>query len=285
MSKSVVVTGGSGLAGQHVVEYLVQSGYRVLNVDREKPRQDIAPYRLIDLESLGQVYSCLAGADAVIHLAAIPRPVFHTGEVVFRTNVMSTFNVLEAATNLGIQRVVYASSISVLGFPFFYRPLAPRYVPIDEEHPRLPQDPYALSKFVGEELAEAFVRRSGMTIASLRLAWIHTPQTFRQQLMPMWTDPADGASNLWGYIDGRDVAQVCQLALETDFSGHQAFFVAAPNTFMKTPTLELVHRFYPDTEIRPGLEGTQSLFSTAKAARLLGFKAQYTWENYFSGDT
>lgn len=281
MPKSVVVTGGSGLAGSHVVEFLLQAGYRVLNVDRDKPSLDNAPYRLIDLEDLGQVYGVLAGADAVVHLAAIPRPVFHTGEVVFRTNVMSAFNVLEAAANLGIQRVVYASSISVLGFPFFYRPLSPRYVPIDEQHPRLPQDPYALSKYVGEELAEAYVRRCDMTVISLRLAWIHSHQTFKQQLVPMWDDPAAGASNLWGYIDGRDVARVCQSALEADLSGHEAFFIAAPNTFMKTPTVELVGQFYPDTEIRPGLEGTQSLLSTAKAERLLGFKAQYTWESYF----
>ncbi len=279
MATSVVVTGGSGLAGSQVVEFLVQAGYRVLNVDRAKPSLDNAPYHLIDLEDLGQVYGCLAGAEAVVHLAAIPRPVFHTGEVVFRTNVMSTFNVLEAAANLGIQRVVYASSISVLGFPFFYRPLAPRYVPIDEEHPKLPQDPYGLSKYIGEELAEAFVRRCDMTVISLRLAWIHTPETFKQQLVPMWDDPSAGASNLWGYIDGRDVAQACQLALEVDLSGHQPFFIAAPNTFMKTPTVALMRQFYPDAEIRR-LEGTQSLFSSARAESRLGFKAQHTWESY-----
>jgi nucleoside-diphosphate-sugar epimerase len=232
------------------------------------------------MEDLGQVYGCLAGVDSIVHLAAIPRPGFHSAEVVFRTNMMSMFNVLEAAVNLGIQRIVYASSISVLGFPFFYRPLAPRYAPIDEEHPKLPQDAYGLSKYMGEALAEGFVRRSGMTIISLRLAWIHTPQTFKEQLRPLWDDPAAGASNLWGYIDGRDVAQACHLALEADLSGHHTFYIAAPNTFMKMPTSELLQRFYPDTEIRPGLEGRQSLFSSAKAASLLGFKAQHTWESY-----
>lgn len=281
MARSVVVTGGSGHTGRHVVEHLVAHGYRVLNVDTARPERDISPYRLVDLEDLGQVYGCLAGADAVVHLAAIPRPVFHTGDVVFRTNVMTLFNVLEAAANLGIQRVVYASSISVLGFPFFYRAFSPRYAPIDEDHPKLPQDPYALSKYLGEEMAAAFVRRSGMTVVSLRLAWIHTPETFKQQLIPLWDDPAGGASNLWSYVDARDAAQACRLALEADLSGHEAFFITAPNTFMKTPTAELVRRFYPETEVRPGLDNTQSMLSTAKAARLLGYRAQHTWESYF----
>jgi nucleoside-diphosphate-sugar epimerase len=277
----VVVTGGSGLAGRHVVADLVKHGHDVLNVDTTKPSQNLSPYKLVDVEDIGQVYGCLAGADAVVHLAAIPRPTFHTNEVVFRTNVMSLFNMLEAAATLGITRIVFASSVSVLGFPFFYQPLAPQYVPIDEDHPKLPQDPYALSKAVGETVAEAFVRRAGMTVVSLRFPWIHTPETFKEQLVPLWDDPASGASNLWAYIDGRDVAQACRLALETEVIGHEAFFVAAPNLFMKTPTVELVRRFYPKTEIRAGLDGNESLLSSVKAARVLGYRAQYSWVSYF----
>lgn len=278
---NVVVTGGSGLAGRFVVEDLVRHGYAVTSVDRVKPVPVLAPNRLVDLQDLGQAYGCLAGAEAVVHLAAIPRPGFDTNEVVFRTNVMTTFNVLEAAAQLGLRRLVLASSKSVLGYPFFYHRFAPHYVPIDEDHPLQPQDPYALSKVVGEEMAKAFVRRSGMTIISLRLAWIHTPETFKQQLQPMWDDPAAGASNLWGYVDARDAAQACRRALEVDLTGHEAFFIAAPDTFMKTPTAELVRRFYPEARIAPDFAGRPSLLSTAKAARLLRYKAEYTWESYF----
>jgi nucleoside-diphosphate-sugar epimerase len=277
----VVVTGGSGLTGRHVVEHLVQHGYDVSSVDTVRPDRQLAPYRLVDMEDIGQVYGCLAEADAVIHLAAIPRPTFHTNEVVFRTNIMTLYNVLEVAATLNIRRIVFASSISVLGFPFFYRPLAPQYVPIDEAHPQFPQDPYALSKSLGEQMAEAFTRRADMTIISLRFPWIHTPQTFREQLAPLWDDPAAGASNLWSYIDARDAAQACQLALEADLSGHQPFFVAASNTFMKTPTADLVRQCYPDTEIRPGLAVNASLLDSSKAARILKFSAQHVWESYF----
>ncbi len=139
----VVVTGDSGMAGRAVVEGLVENGFDVTNIDLVAS-DGPAPFRRADLEDLGQVYGSLRGAEAVVHFAAIPRPTLDVQEVVFRTNVMSAFNVLEAASALGINRVVSASSVSVLGFPFFEQPFAPEYVPIDEKHPLLPQDDYAL---------------------------------------------------------------------------------------------------------------------------------------------
>jgi nucleoside-diphosphate-sugar epimerase len=276
----VVVTGGSGLAGAFTVQELVEHGHSVLNVDRVRPARSISPFRFANLEDLGQVYGCLKDAEAIVHLAAIPRPLFDTNEIVFRTNVMTTFNVLEVAAQLGIARVVIASSISVLGYPFYYHYFAPEYVPIDEAHPTRPQDPYALSKVVGEEMAQAFVRRSGMTVASLRLAWVHTPASFQEQLLPMWQDLSAGASNLWSYVDARDAALAFRLALTANITGHEPFFIAAPDTFMKTPTAELIRQYYPETRIPADWNGTPSLVSTAKAQRVLGFKAQYTWESY-----
>ena len=279
----VVVTGGSGLAGHHVVADLVAHGFAVTNVDRTQAEQAGSVYRHADVGDLGQVYGCLRGAEAVVHLAAIPRPGSETNEVVFRTNVLSTFHVLEAAANLGIPRVILASSVSVLGFPFFYRPISPQYVPVDEDHPVLAQDPYALSKVLSEEMGKAFVRRTGMTVVSLRFAWIHTAITFRQQVCPLRDNPAGGAANLWSYVDARDVAQACRRALEADVSGHEAFFVAAPNSFMTIPTADLVRRYYPATALtyaESGLTDCPSLLNSAKAARMLGYRAEYTWSMY-----
>ncbi|MDQ4078715.1 MAG: NAD(P)-dependent oxidoreductase [Chloroflexota bacterium] len=281
----VIVTGGSGLTGRHVVAELVAHGYEVLNVDRVPPNQPLAPYKLVEMEELGQVYGSLSGADAIVHLAAIPRPTFHTNEVVFRTNVISTYHVFEAAAQLGIARVVWASSMSVLGFPFYYRPFAPRYVPVDEAHPRLPQDVYALSKVLGEEMAEAFVRRSSMTVVSLRLAWVHTPESFREQLVPLWEDHAAGASNLWAWLDARDAARAARLALEAELSGHEPFFIAARTSFMREPSADLVRRVYPESTIRPGLQGNGSLISTEKAERLLGYRPVHPWELFLDSGT
>lgn len=277
----IIVTGGSGLTGYHVVEDLLEHGYDVNIVDRVRPGYELAPYRFVDLEDLGQTYGALSGADAVVHLAAIPRPIFDTNEVVFRTNVMSTFNVLEAAITLGISKVVYASSISVIGYPFYYRFFSPKYVPIDEDHPKLPQDPYAMSKYFGEEIAKSYVRRGDINVISLRLAWIHTPKSFKEQIVPLWDEPAAGVSNLWWYVDGRDAAQSFRLALKSDLQGHHPFFIGAPNTFMKTPSADLVREFYPDTEILPSLEGNMSLVSSNAAEKALGYKARYIWKDYF----
>jgi nucleoside-diphosphate-sugar epimerase len=201
-------------------------------------------------------------------------------EVVFRTNVMSAFNLLEAATALGINRIVYASSVSVLGFPFFVQPIAPSYVPINEAHPLLPQDAYALSKRIGEELADGFARRAQLTVVSLRFPWIHTPRTFVEQLQPLWRDPAAGASNLWSYIDTRDVAVAARLALTAEIAGHAACFVAASDTFMPIPSHVLVADHYPTTVIHDELTDYSSLLSSAKAETLLGFRARYSWRSY-----
>jgi nucleoside-diphosphate-sugar epimerase len=275
----VVVTGGSGLAGRAVVEGLVEHGFDVTNVDLVAS-DGPAPFRRADLEDLGQVYSCLRGAEAVVHFAAIPRPTLDVPEVVFRTNVMSAFNVLEAASALGINRVVSASSVSVLGFPFFEQPLAPRYVPIDEAHPLLPQDAYALSKRIGEELADGFARRGRLSVVSLRFPWIHTPRTFAEQVWPLWADPVAGASNLWSYIDTRDVAEIVRLALTAEIGGHVACFVAASDSFMPIPSRVLVADHYPTTVIHDELMDYTSLLSSARAEVLLGFRARHSWRSY-----
>jgi nucleoside-diphosphate-sugar epimerase len=250
-----------------------------VNVDLA-PSQGPAQFRRADLVDLGQVYGCLRDAEAVVHFAAIPRPSFDVPEVVFRTNVMSTFNVLEAASTLGIHRVVYASSVSVLGFPFFVQPFAPDYVPIDEAHPLKPQDAYALSKQIGEELADGFARRGRLTVVSLRFPWIHTPRTFAEQVQPLWKDPAAGASNLWSYIDSRDVAEAARLALTAEVVGHVACFVAASDSFMPIPSRVLVADHYPTTVIQDGLTDHASLLSSLKAQALLGFRARHSWRSY-----
>jgi UDP-glucose 4-epimerase len=276
----VVVTGASGLVATYLIDRLLTSGHEVTGVDRVKPAASRTKFRIADLEDLGHVYSCLEQAEAVIHLAAL-----HLGtepnQVVFRTNVMSTYNILEASAGLGIRKVVLASSKSVLGYPGYYRAFAPHYAPIDEEHPLLPQDSYALSKVACEEIGSAFVRRtSDMSVISLRPTWIHTPDTFRQYIPPIWDNPETGASILWCYVDVRDVAQAFELALNVELAGHESFYIAADNSFMKRPTGDLLRHFYPATEVRSERGDCWSVLSSAKAARMLGYKPECSWESY-----
>lgn len=278
----VAVTGGSGLAGSAVVAHLLDQGCEVISIDRVRPQTYVPEFRLANCEDLGQVVGACHGAEAIVHLAAIPRPIHHSPDQVFRTNIMATFNVFEAAAVLEIPRVVYISSMSVLGLPFSYTPIELDYLPIDEAHPKAPQDAYALSKTLGEDIALASVRRmaGALSVISLRFPWIHTPETFQSVLRPLWDDPAGGASNLWGYIDTRDAAGACWLALEAEISGHEAFYISAANSFMKTDSASLAGEFYPKARVRSRLSGNQSLFDSAKAQAWLGYEPQFSWEDY-----
>lgn len=280
----VAVTGGTGLLGSAVIRHFVAEGCRVVNVDQQPPA-DIdtsAQFRQTDIRDFTQVREALTGAEVIVHCAGIPRPGSLPPDLVFSTNVQGTFNVFEAARVNGSRRVVYASSIAVLGFPFFERHLTPTYLPVDEHSPRLAQDPYGLSKLIGEDIAQGFVQRCDMTAVSLRFPWIHTPGTFRERIVPLHeTDPAsDGPTNLWAYIDTRDAARICWLAATQTIEGHQVIFAAASDTFMPEDTRALIERHYPETELRGPLTGRSALIATGRAQSLLGFVPEYRWETY-----
>src|SRR6202795_3793246 len=212
----VAVTGASGKAGRAVVRDFLEHDQDVLAVDIVAPTESPAPALIADLTDFGQTVECLAGVDAVVHLAAIPASGIHTEETTFRTNMLSTYNVFEAARLLGLRRVVWASSETVLGLPF-EREL-PAYAPIDEEHPLYPEFSYALSKLISEELARQFNRWSGIPYVGLRFSNVMEPHDY-ERFPGFWDDPQLRRWNLWGYVDARDVAQACRLPLESDLNG------------------------------------------------------------------
>jgi nucleoside-diphosphate-sugar epimerase len=274
----VLVTGSDGRIGRVTVKELQDHGYEVTPADLH-PTQDWNT-QIVDFEDLGQVVGIMHGHDAVIHMAAIPDPTRHTAEVVFRNNVVSTFNVLEAATILGIKNVVLASSLSALGSAYCHRPFELVSVPIDEEHPLLSQDCYGLSKMVGEELAEGYIRRiPDMSIVSLRFTavsdnadpnnWIHS--------IPHQTVEEGQPGAFWTYVDVRDAAISCRLSMEYDTPGHEAFYITAGNIFRDEPVEELLAKYFPgDYPVADHIKGKTSPVDCSKAERLLGWTPQYT---------
>ncbi|PLT48107.1 UDP-glucose 4-epimerase [Paenibacillus pasadenensis] len=275
--KKVVVTGGSGVLGRWVVRHFLEQGYEVTNVDTRHPEEPLCPTLIVDLQDLGQTYGALAGADAVVHLAAIPRAGMVPPETTFRNNVMSTYNVLEAAAGLGIRKAVVASSESSYGICFAVHPFGPQYVPMDEAHPQLPQDSYGLSKVVGELTADMFHRRTGMQVVSLRLGNVIPPEWYEQ--FPSWIDkPEERERILWSYIDTRDAAEACRLAVEAEGLGSVALNLASDETSMAVPSRELMAARYPEVQdYRAPLEGHESLLSSEKAMRLLGWQPKRRW--------
>jgi nucleoside-diphosphate-sugar epimerase len=288
----IVVTGGSGKAGRAVVRDLVDHGHDVVNVDVVAASPGDAPFLRADLTDFGETIEALRGADAVVHLAAIPAPRIRTVEKTFEINILSTYNVFSAAAQLGLERVVWASSETVLGLPFgriharnLLDPAAvpghhpePDYVPIDEDHPLRPHSSYSLSKVNGEEMARQFARWSGIPFIGLRFSAIREPREYAS-FPDSWRDPHLGEWNVWAYVDARDVAQACRLALTADISGAEVFIIAAGDTTMDRPNPELLAECFPSVPQRPGTGDFDSLLSIDKARRLLGYAPGYSWRD------
>jgi nucleoside-diphosphate-sugar epimerase len=266
----VVVTGASGKAGRAVARDLEEHGHDVVAVDL------VAPSLLADLTELGQAVECLAGADAVVHLAAIPASGIHNEETTFRTNMLSTYNVFEAARVLGVPRVVWASSETIFGIPFERE--QPAYAPIDEDHPPLPQSSYALSKVLSEELGRQLHRQTGTAHVALRFSNIMEPEEY-ERFPSFWEDATLRRWNLWGYVDVRDVAKSCRLALDADV-GAEHFIVAAADTVMNRPSAELMAEVYPSVPYRPTPGEFDALLSIEKARRLLGYEPEWSWRSH-----
>ena len=230
-------------------------------------------------------------ADAVVHLARVRFPYTETGFNVteqkwefadiagdaerFQQNVAITNNVLAAAQACAVKKIVCGSSLAVYGLYYPSTELQPDYLPVDEEHPRRPQDPYGMTKLIGENLCDALAQKSGAQVASLRFAGVYT-EAHRSMLVQRKKNPVDrGTGALWSYIDARDAARACRMALEADFSGHQTFNICARSTMMDMPTRELVALYLPRIkELRNGLDDRSSGYSIDKAKRILGFESR-----------
>lgn len=276
----VVVTGSSGLLGRHFVGALVEAGHDVTGVDTMPPAGGAVRHVTADLTDLGAAMEVIHGAEGVVHAAAIPRPTGRTARDVFATNVSATFNVVEAAVLAGVPKLIYASSYSVTGFPFNATPVTPAYFPVDSGWPAAPQDAYALSKWLGEEIIAAAVRKSGLAAMSIRMPWIQTPETFGRDVVPRRGDARVAAQNLWSYLDGRDAGEAFRAALATPFDGHRRLFISAADTFMTGDTEPLVRAAYPETPLKRPLTGVESVFDLGEARALLGFVPRYSWRDY-----
>lgn len=282
-TKRIIVTGGSGKAGQWIVKHLVAEGYEVVNVDSRQPADPQCRTIIADLTQLGQVVTSFSPFgtgdrrpyDGVIHMAAIPRAHEAPNDEVFRVNTLSTYNVLEACALLGIQKAVIASSESSYGICFASDFFEPQYLPVDEAHPQLPEDSYGLSKVVNEATAATFHRRTGMQVISLRLGNVLSPED-HETIKANFGRPQDRLRILWSYIDARDVAIACQLSIEKDGLGCEPIILAADDISSNRESMDLVKEFLPGvTEFKRPISGRQTLMANDRAKELLGWKQQF----------
>lgn len=282
----VVVTGANGKVGRATVAALQAAGHEVTGVDVtagvfERALPGEPAYLRADLTDAGDAYAVVRGADAVVHAAAIPSPQHDVPHRVFANNLLATFNTLEAAVRFDVARFVNISSETVPGFFFPERTFTARYVPIDEDHPVAPQDPYALAKHFGEQLMDAAVRRSDIRCLSLRPSWVQWEGNYARNLGPLVGNGDEPSPSFWSYIDVYDLADAIVLAVESDLPGHEVLYIASPDNATGLPLADLVRRHHGDhVEVRPTSRPDASGIDSGKAQRLLGWAPIRSWRDY-----
>ncbi len=291
----ILFTGGSGKAGRHAIAYLLSKGHKVLNLDLAPLDMDGVPTRLADITDAGQVHDAMqsyadlgelepgAGLprfDAVVHFAAVPRILIRTDNECFRINTMGTYNVIDAALKAGVRKVVFASSETTYGVCFADGERKPDYLPLDEDHPTVPEDSYAMSKVCNEVTARSFQARSGADIYGLRINNVIEPHEYERDFPAYMDDPALRRRNFFAYIDARDLGQMVERCLQSDGLGYQVFNVSNDDHSVKLSTQELIDRFYDGVEIRREMGGRETFYSNAKAKAMLGFQPAHSWRDH-----
>jgi nucleoside-diphosphate-sugar epimerase len=296
LSKRVVFTGGSGVAGRHVVSGLLDYGHQILNVDIA-PLDDHRVHTIrADLSQSGQAFNSFSShfkltqpfidpirvPDAVIHFAGVPRNLLVTDDELFRINTQSAYNVIEAAAKMGVKKIILASSVTVYGVTFAEGHIDYPSFPVDESVDANPMDTYAMSKLCMERIARSFARRFGIDIYVLRLGAVITPDEYEEAFLKYSTDLDYCKAHGWSYTDVRDLAQMCKLSLEVDGLGFQIFNATNDEITLDTPTEEFLKKVCPETPFTRRMEDREAPLSNRKMKELLDFQEQHKWQNYVS---
>lgn len=287
-----VVTGGLGGLGRWITDNLAALGVDVMCVDRVRPTgevpNNVSCYQA-DLTEQGEALDLIeyADPDAVIHLAAVPAMGHRPGQRTFETNVIATYNVLDAAGRVGAE-AIWTSSECAYGTVFTERTELPEYFPIDEAHPIGAPDPYGTSKVVGEEIARMVTRYYGTDVTSIRPSWVNYPGRYFTTPLREEFDAATArihsdrdvhlpSGNFWSYIDIRDIVTLVDAVLAADISGHEIYLGVADDNYLGLPTAETIEAVFGELPDRCDLDGDQSALSNAKAKAELDWTPQHSW--------
>ncbi len=297
MRKRILFTGGSGKAGRHVIPYLLDKGYQVLNID-QVPLEHPGVHNLVaDITDSGQMFNAMqsyAGFgeletgqgmqtfDAVVHFAAVPRILLKPDNETFRVNAIGTYNVIEAATKMGIGKIIVASSETTYGVCFADGIANPNALPVSEEHETDPIDSYALSKVVNEKTARAFHKRTGADIYCLRIGNVIEPHEYAENFPSYFEDPAQRRRNIFCYIDARDLGQIVDLCIQKDGLGFEVFNAGNDDNSANIPARELAETYFPGVPVADDLGEFEALYSNRKIREVLGFVQAHNWSKYVS---
>lgn len=288
----IFFTGGSGKAGRHAIPHLLAQGHRVTNADLVKFDYPGVDNLRVELTDAGQVFNALSAYanfdelepgtgvpryDAIVHFAAIPCILIRPDNETYQINTMSTYNILDAAVKLGIPKVIFASSETTYGICFADGVKKPDYIPVDEDHPVIPHDSYAMSKVVNEVTARSFQARSGIDIYALRINNVIEPHEYASQFPAYMTDPSKRRRNIFAYIDARDLGHMVDRCLKTDGLGYQVFNVSNDDMSVNLTSDQVIETYYKDVPLKHPMGKNETFYSNAKAKRMLGFAPKHSW--------
>ena len=294
MTKRIVFTGGTGKAGKHAVPHLLSKGYSVLNVDLKPLNLPGVNTLIADLTDSGQAFNALSQhfgfegyetgkvpspPDAVVHFAAIPRVMIEPDNATFTANVVSTYNVIEAAMKLGVRKVIVASSETTYGVCFAEGDKDYHSFPLEEDYDSDPMDSYGLSKVVNEKTARAFAMRYGADIYALRIGNVIEPHEY--SMFPAFqAKPMSRKRNAWSYIDARDLGEIVHLCIEKDGLGYQVFNAVNDTITLNTPTRAFLEKACPNVKITRAMGEFEGPLSNRKIREVLGFREAHNWRQY-----
>lgn len=294
MNKRIVFTGGTGKAGRHIVPVLLEKGYSILNVDLKPLNLPGVNTLVADLTDSGQAFNALSShfgfegyeggkvpsaPDAVVHFAAIPRVLLEPDNKTYSANVMSTYNVIEAAMKLGVRKVIVASSETTYGVCFAEGDKDYHSFPLEEDYDSDPMDSYGLSKVVNEKTARAFAMRYGADIYALRIGNVIEPHEYAA-FSQYVANPPMRKRNAWSYIDARDLGEIVHLCIQKDGLGYQVFNAVNDTITADMPTKEFLAKYAPNTPITREMGKFEAPLSNRKIREVLGFKEKHYWRDH-----
>ena len=303
----ILITGGTGNLAEYLIKEL-EGQHELVLFDRLKPgegrAEQITDHQYIsgDLTVGEDCARAVAGCQAIMHLGAIPsptdspdyeerakalgRPVYPYSETM-RVNTMGTYELMRAAVLAGVKTVVAITSNCVLGHGYRTsgKPFPFQYLPIDEEHPRDPEDSYSVSKHFQSEIMFMFSRSHGIRSYALRPAGIQRPE--RQMELAKSVKPVEAWSEwLFGYNDITDVASALRMCLEaaSDLPLYDGYYLNAADTTVLDESLDILRRFRPDLldKLKGDLPGRAAFFSTEKARKAFGWQAKQSWTRFLN---
>lgn len=274
----LVVTGSSGKLAQHLLPKLAHE-HEVLLYDIQPSNQRHLTYVQGEVVDRAKLSKAFRGADAVIHLAALRSHFNHLPKKVMETNVLGTFCVLEEARNKGVKKLLFSSSDALIGIAQSKTEVSPEYLPIDEKHPLKPQDPYGISKMLGEEMCRCYATGYGINIIALRFSNILCPGD-EQIYLADAKDPSVRSKSLWAWVHVEDAVQAIIKALVSEMKGFDVFHVAADDLCLLDPDVSnLLKTYFPKTPTNRSLSGKKGLIDCNKAKHKFGLQLCVSFED------